>query len=164
MAHPLRSAHDLAEGDARGIVDADMDELPADAAAVALAGAVAGDAVADPIELAELFDVDVDQLARPLALISARRLGRLQGAQLVEAQTLEDAADGGRRDAGFGGDRLAGQALAAQRFRCGRSWPAASADAAAAAASCDPAGRPGLPLDSARPICAPCEGKRLRLH
>jgi len=32
-----------------------MEELPADAAAVALAGAVAGDAVAYVIELAELF-------------------------------------------------------------------------------------------------------------
>jgi hypothetical protein len=29
MAHHLRSVHDLAEGDARGIVDADMNELPA---------------------------------------------------------------------------------------------------------------------------------------
>ena len=38
---------DLAEGDARGIVDTDMDELPADTAAVRLAMAVAGDAVAD---------------------------------------------------------------------------------------------------------------------
>jgi len=39
--------HDLGESEARGVVDADMDALPADAAAVALAGAVAGDAVAD---------------------------------------------------------------------------------------------------------------------
>ena len=45
------------------VVDADMDELPADAAAVALAGAVAGDAMADPVETAELFDIDVDHLA-----------------------------------------------------------------------------------------------------
>src|SRR4029077_4250069 len=34
----------------------------------------------------------------------------------VEAQTLENAAHGGRRDAGFGGDRLACQPLAAQGF------------------------------------------------
>ena len=37
---------DLCEGDARGVVEADVDELPAGAAA--LAGALAGDAVADP--------------------------------------------------------------------------------------------------------------------
>ena len=34
---------DLRECDTRGIVDTDTDELPADAAAVALAGAIAGD-------------------------------------------------------------------------------------------------------------------------
>jgi hypothetical protein len=47
--------HDLDEGDAGGVVDADMDELPADAAIMALASAIAGDAVADSIEL---FNVD----------------------------------------------------------------------------------------------------------
>jgi hypothetical protein len=45
------------------IVDADMDELPTDPAAVALTGTVARDAVADSIESAELFDVNVDHLA-----------------------------------------------------------------------------------------------------
>ena len=48
---------DLREGEARGVVDRDMDELPADAAAVALAGAVAGDAMANPVEAAELLDM-----------------------------------------------------------------------------------------------------------
>ena len=108
--------HHSAEGDARGIVDADVDELPADAAVVALACAVAGDAVPYPVELAELFDVDVDELARPIALVTAWRLSRLQGAHPVEAEPLEDAADGGRRDAGFGGDGLAGQALTTKGF------------------------------------------------
>jgi hypothetical protein len=63
------------------IVDADMDELPTNAAAVALASAVAGDAVANLIEPAELFDVDMDQFAGTLALVSALRLRRLQAAQ-----------------------------------------------------------------------------------
>src|SRR4029079_9321077 len=93
-----------------------MDVLPADAAAVALAFAVAGDAVTYLIELAELFDVDVDHLAGPLALVSARRFGRFQGAQLVEAQALEHAAHGGGGDADRGSDLLAGRALAAQAF------------------------------------------------
>ena len=56
---------------------------------------IAGDAMADLVELAELFDVDVDQLAGPFALVAAGRLGRLQGAELVETQTLEDTAHGG---------------------------------------------------------------------
>ncbi len=38
-------------------------ELPADAASVAVAGAVAGDAMARAVEAAELLDVDVDELA-----------------------------------------------------------------------------------------------------
>jgi hypothetical protein len=45
---------DLGEGDPGMVVDADMDELPADAAAVALARTVAGDAMADTLETAEL--------------------------------------------------------------------------------------------------------------
>ena len=74
---------DLRERDAGMIVDADVDELPADAAAVALAGAVAGDVVADALETAELFNVDVNDLARLLAFIAARWLGRLQVAYPV---------------------------------------------------------------------------------
>ena len=83
-----------------------MDELPSDATAVALASAVAGDAMTDLIELAELFDVDVDHLTGPFPFISAWRFGKLQGAQLVEAQAFEDTAHRGLRDPDFGGDRL----------------------------------------------------------
>src|SRR5258708_16325999 len=81
--------HELAEGHAGGVVDADMDELPADTAAVALALAVTGDAVADLVEFAELFDVDVDHLAGLLALVTAggvrrvRRGRRFHGAPAV---------------------------------------------------------------------------------
>jgi hypothetical protein len=50
----LLAGHNL-EGDARVIVDGDMDELPADAPAIALTFAIAGDAVADAIEAAELL-------------------------------------------------------------------------------------------------------------
>ena len=90
--------HDLGKGEAGVIVDADMHVLPADAAAVALAPAIAGDAVTDLVELTELFDVDVDELARLLALIAPDRLGRLQRTELVETAPPQDAADGGGRD------------------------------------------------------------------
>ena len=56
-----------------------MDDTPSRRrGAVALAGSIAGDAMADPIELAELFDVDVDEFTGMFALIAADRLGRLQ--------------------------------------------------------------------------------------
>ena len=39
---------------------------------------IAGDAMTDPIELAELFDVDVDQFAWMVTFISTDRFGRLK--------------------------------------------------------------------------------------
>ena len=62
---------------------------------------------------AELLDIDMDELARILTLIAANRL-RLESAQFVQAQSTQNPADGGRRDAGLGRDLLAGPALAAQ--------------------------------------------------
>src|SRR5918998_3424668 len=93
-----------------------MDELPADPAAAALAGPVAGDAVAGLGELPELLDVDVDQIARAFALVATHRFGRLQGLERGEPEASEHPADRGGRDAGLPGDLLAGQALAAQRL------------------------------------------------
>ena len=71
-----------------------MDELPADAftstSAITLAPAIAGDAMANTVDSAELFDIEMDQLARVLALVAAHRLGRFQGGQLVEPQTPQE--------------------------------------------------------------------------
>ena len=53
-----------------------------------VAGRSAGDAMADAVELAELLDVDVDELARPFALVAARRLGRFEGAQSLRPRRL----------------------------------------------------------------------------
>src|SRR5579863_5290848 len=112
--------HDLGEGDARGVVDADMDKLPtqplAAAATVALAAAIAGDAMADTIDAAKLFDVDVDQLARVLAFIAADGFARFQRAQAVQPEAAQDARDGGFRDAGLARDLGAGPALPPQCF------------------------------------------------
>src|SRR5579863_3820126 len=109
---------DFRVGEARMVVDRQMQRLPAHPPSVALTGAVA-----DAIELAELLDVDVDDLAWGVALITANRLGRLERGQAVEAEALEDTADGGGRHADFGGDLLAGVAAPAQsldRRGCGR--------------------------------------------
>ena len=107
----------MTDGDPGSVVDADLYILPArplaTGARVALAGSIAGDAMADPVELAELFDVDVNQLTRVLALITPDWLDRLQRREPVEAQSPQDPADRRRRDADFGGDLLAGVALPA---------------------------------------------------
>jgi hypothetical protein len=51
------------------------------------------DAMADPVEATELFDVDADQLARRFAFVPAHRLGQFEGLQFITAVTLEDDAD-----------------------------------------------------------------------
>src|SRR6202040_761409 len=60
------------------------------------------------------------------SLVAPHRRGRLEGAEAVQAQPLQDPADGCRRDAGLPGNRLAGQALEPQRADPGddglRSW------------------------------------------
>jgi len=74
------------DGDARGSVDADVDELPArapcrsiaGAASVALFGAVAGDAVTNAVAAPELLDVDMDPFAGVLTLVAAHGLGRIE--------------------------------------------------------------------------------------
>src|SRR6516162_4719658 len=107
-------AHDLTEGDTRCVVDAYMDELPADAEmAVDHAGLSSRDPMAHRADPAELLDIDVDELTRLFPLVTADGL-RLQSAQLVQAQTTQNAADGGRRDADLGRNLLARPALAPQ--------------------------------------------------
>src|SRR4029450_11386634 len=96
--------HDLGEGDAGVIVDADVHVFPAEAALLTLASPVAGDAVSDLIELAELFDVDVDQLAGMLALIAPHRLGGLERAEPVEPEPPQDAGHGSGGGRGPGGE------------------------------------------------------------
>ncbi len=106
--------HHPAKGDAGCIVDTDMDELPTDAeVAIDHTGLSSCDPMADGADPAKLLDIDMDELARILTLIAANRL-QLQSAQLVQAQSTQNPADRGRRDAGVGRALLAGPALAAQ--------------------------------------------------
>ena len=68
----------------------------------------------DALETTELLDVDVDHLAGMLALVAADRLGRFDIPEPRQSGTLENAANGGGRDADSGGDLLARHALATQ--------------------------------------------------
>jgi hypothetical protein len=58
----------------------------------------------------------MDELARMLAFIAPDRFGLLQGAELVQAEPMQNPADGRWRHAGLGGDLLASPALTAQLF------------------------------------------------
>jgi hypothetical protein len=87
---------DLRESDARSIVDADMDELSADASAGALAFAVAGDAVTDGVKAPEFPNVDVDQSAGIGIFITAHRLGRFEVLHAAQTGAFQHAADGRR--------------------------------------------------------------------
>lgn len=53
-----------------GVIDGHVQVVPADAAVLGHADPMAGDAVTDPVDAAELLGVDVDQLARPLMLVA----------------------------------------------------------------------------------------------
>ena len=57
-------------GEPGGVIDGDMERLPAGAALTALTSVIAGDAMADAVDAAELLAVDVDELARPFALVA----------------------------------------------------------------------------------------------
>jgi hypothetical protein len=62
-----------------------MHIFPADPKGIALAGPVARDPMADPTELAQLLDVDVDDLASGCPFIATDRFGRLERRQAIKA-------------------------------------------------------------------------------
>jgi len=97
------------------IVNADMHELPADTACVALSGALAGDAVASAGEFVELLDVHMDELSRRGAFISHNRPGRFQVAPAAQTTARQNAPD-----------RARGQALTSDRRRYNRTLRAAA--------------------------------------
>src|ERR687892_894905 len=108
---------DLGVSQARGIIDRDVQVLPADAAvAVDHAGVAAGDAVPDAGDLAELLGVDVHELAGALALVAHDRRGRIEALEAAEATTAQDAADGRERQAEAARDHGRGKPLAAERL------------------------------------------------
>ncbi|MDB5383309.1 MAG: Beta-glucuronidase [Rhodospirillales bacterium] len=66
----LLVGHHGGEGQSRRVVDGDLEVSPAGAGLSALAVAIIADAVANAVAAPKLFDVDVDQLARVLALVA----------------------------------------------------------------------------------------------
>ena len=101
--------------------DSDVSILPAGALTAAMAGAPAGDAMADAIEAAELLDVDVDDLARLLALVAWAWVLRLEAGEQTEATAFEDVRDASLGDAKLDGNVLLGAAFTAQSLNGGAS-------------------------------------------
>jgi hypothetical protein len=113
-----------------------MDKLPPNAeVTIDHASLSPRDPMAHRADPAELLDIDMDELARVLPLITADRF-RLQSAQLVQAQPAQNAADGGWRDADLVRDLLPRPALTAQltnlftyffwRWTTQPTWPRAA--------------------------------------
>jgi len=109
----LLVGEDVGTGNAGMVVDGDVSELPAGGLATAMAGATAGDTMANAVEAAELFDVDVDDLAGLLALVSRPGLLRLDAGEQTEASAREDSRNAGPGDGELFGDMLPGAALTA---------------------------------------------------
>ncbi len=91
-----------------------MHELPPAAPAVALAFAVAGDAMANTFKTSEFLDIDMDKFAGMLALIAPDGLGRIEVFYPVQPRAFQNPADGCRRHGGDLGDVLSGEAPTAQ--------------------------------------------------
>ena len=141
---------DLDVGQPGGVVDGDVAVLPAHPAVAALASA--GHPVPRRTEPPKLLDVDVDQLAGMAAAITVGRLGRLETAEAVQAQTHQDRPHRGDRHVQPCRDARRGHPQAAQpldqRLNCtrraarhplGRRGPVNQAAVAGA-----PAGQPAI--------------------
>jgi hypothetical protein len=77
-----------------GVVDVDVDTFVADTSRAALLAA-AGDAVTDFPESSQLFDVNVDQLTRPLQLVAVDWWYGVQVSQPPQPQAVEKPRHGG---------------------------------------------------------------------
>jgi len=105
--------HDPGESDPGSIIDGDVDIL--EAGASDQIAAIAGDAVTGPLDPSQFLDVEVDELAWVLALITADRRRRLEQSEPVELMATEEARDGGFGEAALARNLEAGQTQPAQR-------------------------------------------------
>ena len=130
-------------GNARGVVHTHVHVLPPGAPG---AGApIAGDAMADSADAAELLDVDMEQLARPRPLVPLHGRGRLQGRETPQAPALHPAPHRAGRHADGGGNARNAPALPPQRRNSGQLRRR---------------GDPGQPVGPARAIAQPAALRR----
>ena len=110
-------AQHLAIGRPRGIINTDVDVFPA-GTAPPVAG-IAGDAVPNRLDTAELLDIDMDQRARPLALVTHHRRLGFERRQLAKRQAAQNLAHRRNRHAELPGDGRAAQTLLPQTLDLG---------------------------------------------
>ena len=122
-------------GQSRSIVDAHMDKLPSHSPSSA--PFISGDAMPHASNLAQFFDVQVQQLSRMVALVATSGLCRLQVLQASPSGLLEDSGHGG-----------AGQTQTSGNLGCHHSAAAKTADRL----PIPPRGLTGTPSGSARPV------------
>ncbi len=103
---------DLGVGHARGIVDGNVDELPADASNAS--GAISMDAMADTADPAQLLDIDVDQLTWAISLIPQDWLLGLEAFEASQTVTGQDPGNRRVRKTHPHGDLRTGVAAPAQ--------------------------------------------------
>src|SRR6516225_8668829 len=96
---------DLAVSQARGVVDTNVQCLPADAVmAIDRTRLASGNAVADTGDAPELLGVEVDQLARTLALVAHDRRLLIKRRQPIQTQPAQNPANRGHRHAELASD------------------------------------------------------------
>ncbi|GAB3438336.1 hypothetical protein GCM10027396_02520 [Insolitispirillum peregrinum] len=69
------------------IINGKVEILPASPSLVALAGTISGDTMTDPVDAAQLFDIDMDHVARGRAFITDNFLLGIEGRKAVKPQS-----------------------------------------------------------------------------
>ena len=122
-ARLLLVGQDFGVGKPGGVVDGDVESFPAETLAtrptIALAFAIAGDAVTDAVDPAKLLGIDMDQLAGPVALVADDGSGWLQGLETAKPQPAQGFAHRRDRPAEPPCNRRPRQTLAPQGFDLG---------------------------------------------
>lgn len=117
----LLVGQDLGVGEARGVVDGDMQALPSDAALAALSRRIPRHAMADAFYAAELLGVHVDPLPRQRLLVAVGGRPGIERRQAGQADAAQDGADRGAGEAELAGDGRSTPAQPAQGFDGGDS-------------------------------------------
>jgi hypothetical protein len=113
--------HDPGKGNARSIIDGDVDVFPS--SAFDQIASVAGNAVTWALNAGELFDVEVDELAWVSALVAPCRGRRIEQSQAMELVATQDARDTRLGEGALACDLKAWHAQSAERERDGHlSW------------------------------------------